>query len=239
MDHPDFLARIVHGVQFISEDLFALFDPASEVDVTWHHLPHWQQDGKTYFITFRAADSLPASVVAEWYNARSAWLKSRKIDPANPQWRKSFACLPIAERRQFHAKFSEQFHRFLDDCHGKCVFRSPSLARIVADSLLHFDRQRYERGDFVVMPNHVHMLVQFTTVKMKVQCDSWKHFTAVRINRAIGESGSFWQTEAFDHLVRSPEQFSALRQYIADNPRKANLNAGEYLHYVRPNSPST
>jgi type I restriction enzyme R subunit len=49
----------------------------------------------------------------------------------------------------------------------------------VADSLLHFDDERYRMGDFVVMPNHVHLLANFPTVEeMKAQSDSWLHYTA-------------------------------------------------------------
>ena len=70
----------------------------------------------------------------------------------------------------------------------------------------------------------VHLLAVFPTPEaMKEQCDSWLHYTAFRINRAIGEKGKFWQQEPFDHLVRSPEQYEYLRQYVADNPQKAGL----------------
>ena len=54
-----------------------------------------------------------------------------------------------------------------------------------------------------------------------MQCDSWLHYTAVRINQAIDEKGKFWQQEPFDHLVRNPEQYEYLRRYIAENPHKA------------------
>ena len=103
--------------------------------------------------------------------------------------------------------------------------------RIVADALLHFDGDRYRMGDFVVMPTHVHLLAAFATAEaMKEQCDSWLHYTALQINRAIGEKGKFWQQEPFDHLVRSLEQYEYLRRYIAENPRKAGLKPGEYLY---------
>lgn len=46
-------------------------------------------------------------------------------------------------------------------CHVACLLRQPVLAKIVADSLRHFDGDRYCLGDFVVMPNHVHLLVAF------------------------------------------------------------------------------
>lgn len=42
--------------------------------------------------------------------------------------------------------------------------------------------------------------------------------------------GKFWQQEPFDHLVRSPDQYDYLREYIADNPSKAGLRPGDY-HY--------
>jgi REP-associated tyrosine transposase len=190
--------------------------------------------GKTYFITFRTEDSLPQDVIKTWYDERNSWLEQHGIAFEGPLSRDAFARLPVWMRREFHQRFSEKLHRLLDECHGACVLRLPALARIVRDSLLHFDGKRYEMGDFVVMPNHVHLLVQFLPgVDMKRQCQSWKHFTAREINRALGQTGHFWQGESFDHLVRSPEQFEALRQYIAENPSRANLREGEYLHYVR------
>jgi putative transposase len=220
-------------VRIMTDDLFALFDPTEDVEISRRNLPHWQQAGKTYFITFRTADSLPETVFAEWLESRNAWLRAHRIDPSNRNWRSSLAGLPITVQREFHTLFSERFEKLLDDCHGKCVLRQPSLAKVVADSLLHFDGKRYEVSDFVVMPNHVHLLVQFTAVEMNVQCESWKHFTAVQINRSLGQSGVFWQTEQFDTLVRNDKHFNAIRQYIAGNPSRANLRQGEFIHYAR------
>jgi len=47
-----------------------------------------------------------------------------------------------------------------------------------------------------------------------------KSFTAKKINELLRRSGSLWQKESFDHIVRSPGSFERLRAYIADNPRK-------------------
>ncbi len=216
------------------DELFALFDPGEDVEITHRNLPHWEQAGRTYFITFRTADSLPRAVLELWYAQRNDWLQRQGIDPERPDWHDAFERLPARLRREFNHTFANRFHRHLDDCHGACVLRQPRLAQIVGKSFLHFDGKRYEMGDFVVMPNHVHLLVQFTgPVAMKKQCFSWKHYTATQINREVGQAGHFWQGESFDHLVRSPEQFEYLRQYIAENPRRANLREGEYLHYVR------
>ena len=81
------------------------------------------------------------------------------------------------------------------------------------------------------MPNHVHVLAAFPDEEsMLKQCESWKHFTAMQINRQLGRKGRFWQQDGFDHLVRSERQFEHLRRYIAENPTRAGLQPGEYLH---------
>jgi len=75
-------------------------------------------------------------------------------------------------------------------------------------------------GDFVVMPNHVHLLAAFPTPEaMREQFDSWLHYTAFRINQHLGETGHLWQQEPFDHLVRSVEQYEYLRTYIGSSIR--------------------
>ena len=68
-------------------------------------------------------------------------------------WRRNIARLTMTEQSKFHDTFSARFEALLDNCHGECVLRRPELAKIVGDSLLHFDGERYVMTDFVVMPN--------------------------------------------------------------------------------------
>jgi type I restriction enzyme R subunit len=136
--------------------------------------------------------------------------------------------------QEYRLQISDRWNEHLDASHGSCVLRQPELSQIVADSLLHFDGDRYDLTDFVVMPNHVHLLVAFhDDDSMLKQCEFWKHFTAAQINRALGRSGRFWQQDGFDHLVRSAVQFGHLRQYIAENSIRAKLRRGEYIHYSK------
>jgi len=214
---------------------FELFDPELEVRITEGKLPHWYQPGVTYFITFRTADSVPKSVADLWHRRRHDWLQRHRIDATRPNWKSAFRALPARQQNEFHATFSREFLEYLDRGYGECVLKQPELAKIVADSLMHFDGQRYEMGDFVVMPNHVHLLVCLLgDTDLEEQGYSWKKYTATKINRALGRRGEFWYPESFDHLVRSPEHFEYFRAYIANNPRKARLRAGEYLYRRRP-----
>ena len=126
------------------------------------------------------------------------------------------------------------WHGYLDECHGACVLKDHRLAAIVLDSLKFFDGQRYDLDSAIIMPNHVHLIAQFRApVTCRTQCESWLHYTAWRINRCIGRRGAFWQSEPFDHLIRSEGQFHYLRNYIAQNGIAARLPADQYLYWSR------
>ena len=207
-----------------------LFDPQAELGISEHLRPHWSQAGAIVFVTFRTADSIPAEVLQRWEAEKTDWLK-RKGLPHDQHWSRILTTLPPDSQDQFRKRFDRCREDFLDNCLGRCVLEQPPLAKIVADSLLHFDGQRYRMGDFIVMPNHVHLLASFGTEEtMLKQFDSWLHYTAWQINKALGQSGKFWQQEPFDHLVRSLDQYDYLRRYIADNGLKAGLKPGQYLY---------
>lgn len=201
-------------------DYVHFLDLSQEVNVVERRLPHWSQPSVLSFITFRTWDSMPEDVLRVWLAEREEFLRHQQSG------------IPTrAQPSSGQAILSERWNANLDASHGACVLRHPDLARIVADSLEHFDGERYVLTDYVVMPNHVHVLAAFPDESIMLrQCESWKHFTATTINRRLGRSGRFWQQDGFDHLVRSPEQFEQLRCYLAENPRKARLQAGEYLH---------
>lgn len=213
---------------------FRFFDPEAEYFVIGGRLPHWTQAGTICFITWRTWDSMPREVIESWLAEREAWLVRHGINPRERDWQDCLARLPSAEQRDFHRKLSARWESCLDACHGECVLRRADLAQKVADSLKYFDGDRYLLADFVVMPNHVHVLAAFRdAAKMLAQCASWKHYTSVQINKALARQGRFWEAEGFDHLVRGPEQFEQVRMYIRENPHKARLAPGEFIHYSR------
>ncbi len=205
-----------------------LFDPDAELFVEERFRPHWSQVGAIVFVTFRTHDSIPQSVIRRWDREKCDWVHRRGYAG---RWEVVVPNLESKEQDAFKKQFSRCRELYLDECHGQCLLRRPELSKIVADSLMHFDKTRYRIGDFIIMPNHVHLLAAFSNrATMLKQFESWLHYTAVQINRTIGEKGTFWQSEPFDHLVRSIEQYQYLRHYIADNPKKARLNPGEYFY---------
>jgi REP element-mobilizing transposase RayT len=214
---------------------FHTLDCSQEILVVQRRLPHWSQAGAITFITWRTNDSIPETILNRWRADRCRWLRAQHINPDDPAWKTQFARLTMSLRAEFHRKFSDIWHAELDRGHGACVLRRPELAKVVADSLHHFDNERYALTDYVIMPNHAHVLASFRNEEdMLSQCESWKHFTATEINRRLGRKGRFWEQDGFDHLVRNDAWFEYYRRYIADNPSRANLAPGEFRHFTKP-----
>ena len=210
------------------------FEPQEDVSIIERKLPHWSQPGVITFITWRTDDSLPQPVISRLVAERNRWLRLHGINPIS-DWRITVAELPAAQRLEFRKSVDTAWHSELDNGHGRCVLRRPELAAIVRDSLQKFDGDRYFLTDFVVMPNHVHLLAAFSQEDAILsQSESWKRFMATNINRLLGQKGRFWQQDGFDHLVRTEEQFQALRRYIEENPQKAKLSPGDFLHFTKP-----
>ncbi|UUO04859.1 hypothetical protein M4951_15850 [Blastopirellula sp. J2-11] len=211
--------------------LGSLFDPQSELSIREHVRPHWSQAGAIVFITFRTADSIPQEVLRRWEREKQGWLQRHGCSP-DRYWSEVLPTLDPALQFEFKKTFQRSREKFLDRCQGECVLRKPELAQIIAQTLLHFDGQRYRMGDFIVMPNHVHLLAVFASQDaLTAQCDSWLHYSARQINLALGRKGKFWQQEPFDHLVRSTEQYDYLRTYIRDNGTHAGLPKSDYYYH--------
>ena len=186
------------------------------------NLPHWQQDDSYYFLTWCLADSLPAAKLKELLEKKSQWQQ------ANPE------PLDAEREKEFHALFSGKIEEWLDAGEGSCILKDSALRRIVDDALHHFDGESYALIASAVMPNHVHVVVRlFTGENLSDVLHSWKSFTAKQINRATGNTGTVWQDESFDRIVRSSAHLETLISYVEENPLKAKLGEDDASVFVR------
>jgi REP element-mobilizing transposase RayT len=161
-------------------------------------LPHWDVIGQPLFVTFRLHGSLPAGRVFPPAQLATSGQAFRAMD------------------------------RILDEgVKGPLFLRQPEIVSHVVDALLDGERnfQRYQLHSFVMMPNHVHLLVT-----PHVDASRWlgplKGYTGYQANRILGTHGrAFWQDESYDHLVRSDAEFERIQAYIEQNPVTAGLVA--------------
>ena len=147
----------VHSVQ----------EPVLSFQVTRRNLPHWQEPGRVYFITWRCQ-------------------------------------------------------------RGQTL--SPQERTITLDALRHWDGRKLTLYAAVVMPDHVHSLVQPCALPesegvydLAEIIHSVKSFSVHKINRQRGSSGSIWQDERFDRIVRDEAEFLEKWQYLRNNPMTAGL----------------
>ncbi len=196
---------------------FISFDPSASVAKSGRHLPHWKQDGCTYFVTFRLADSIPQEKQQQWLVEQREWVRK------NPEPRTS------QQEEEYAELFAQRFQKWLDGGHGECWLKNPEVSAIVEQALRFFDGERYWLGHFAIMPNHVHVLVRpLGEHDMSSILYSWKSFTAKQINAVIQRDGKVWQDESFDCLVRDPTQLEQFSHYIQENPGKAKLRDGTF-----------
>jgi len=188
------------------------FEEKQEITIRERNLPHWQQDGKYYFVTWRLADSLPAALVRDHKLESEAWLAARK-QPLSPE-----------DEQEFHNLFSDRIESLLDEGRGSCILANSEASIIVEKALRHFDGSRYSLSAFVLMPNHVHVLFKLSEGEdLGKVIHSWKSFSAHEINKALGQEGPVWQEEYYDRIVRGESHFARLLEYICENPAKAGL----------------
>jgi putative transposase len=191
------------------------------------YLPHCDHPGLLQSITYRLADSLPAAVL------RHMDAELRTLPPGRRD----------TERRR-------RVEAWLDAGHGSCVLRLPEAATCVVDTWRHFAGERYDLIAWVVMPNHVHVLVRvYEGVPLAKIVQSWKSYTGRRIRPMMEESRAasqqiptltqqdsragaqqsqaprVWMREYWDRYIRDEQHFHMAVDYTHQNPVKARLVA--------------
>lgn len=102
----------------------------------------------------------------------------------------------------------------------------PQVAEALVDRLRHDEGLRYEMHCWVIMPDHVHLMLRplprgHGWVPIAEIMHALKGTSAHKINRLLGRRGPFWLDEYFDHEVRSDREYADLKHYIWCNPLKA------------------
>ena len=158
-------------------------------------LPHQYPPGKPLFLTWHLHGSLPA------------------------------ALYPPPHKRSSGQAFV-WMDRYLDTTRaGPMFLRNESVARLVVEAIHRGARElgHYDLDAYVVMANHVHLLVAPRTDPSRF-LKSLKGYTARQANRVLGRAGEpFWQAESYDHWVRDAAEQARIRDYIEQNPVKAGL----------------
>jgi putative transposase len=129
------------------------------------NLPHYQPGENYFFVTFRLANSLPRTIVSEYFQEKDSKNKNKESS----------------------GKLFLKFDQLLDRSNsGSTWLKDPRLAKIVYDAIRWRDKKEYELICFCIMPNHVHLVLYLgktldnyplTNILRKL-----KSYTAVKCN---------------------------------------------------------
>lgn len=170
------------------------------------YLPHRDRLHLLQSITFRLADSLPQTKLRE-LEEELAHIAEDERD---------------VERRK-------RIEAWLDSGMGCCALRHPEAAGCVRDTLLHGHGKQYHLLAWVIMPNHVHVVVEPLTPVSKI-VQAWKSISSrwmlkanARLGLGIPEPDRVWMREYWDRFIRDERHLRNAISYIHENPVKAGL----------------
>ncbi len=160
------------------------------------YLPHFDSPGVQQYVTYRLADSLPAERRGEWE-----------------------AFLAIEDKLEKQRKLES----YLDLGRGACHLRDPRIAELVQANLWHLDGVKYRLLAWVIMPNHIHALIEVWQLPLGKIVQNWKSYTAKEANKILRRAGTFWEDDYFDRYIRDEDHLHRVVRYIENNPAKARL----------------
>ena len=165
------------------------------------YLPHFDGGEIHQAVTFRLADSFPASRLRRGGGSCVSC-------PHRPQ-------MPNCEGGLRSTSIAAQ---------GSAFLRRPAVAEMVQQSLLFFDGDRYRLTAWTIMPNHVHVLfLSLAGHTLASILQAWKSYTAKEANKMLRRSGQFWQEDYYDRFIRNDDHYLAEIVYIEENPVTAGL----------------
>jgi len=161
------------------------------------HLPHWTPENAAIFVTWRLNGSLPKHVLARQDEVSAG-------------------------------RALVEFDRLLDRAEtGPTWLKVPGISQCIVDALKfgETDLHLYELVAFVVMSNHVHVLICPSSELSKIT-RAIKGYTTREANRILNRTGHpFWQDESYDRWIRDEAAFHRIVRYIEGNPVSAGLAA--------------
>lgn len=211
-----------------------------------HILPHFQQPGQTYFVTWILKDAIPPHALNR-YTEKLAYLKAeidrfnlgaevsnlrlnRGWKPRHPDVTPELQKL-ITEYNFLRKKYIDAYDELLAVQEKRTIDLSkPEISIIIAEACMFWEAKKLENIAFCIMPNHVHWVFR---LKEKDENGKWvylqdimhsvKRQTSREINKLTGRRGALWQKESFDTTIRDMEHEYNAVKYTLNNPVKAGF----------------
>ncbi len=195
-----------------------------------HILPHFQQPGQAYFVSWSLKDAVPP---------KACWHYTRKLEELKNQlkFQKEQSAPPDVintlkkDYQTIRRKYILFYNQLLDTNKLPTLnLTSNENLPVVKESLHFWEKKKLENFAYCIMPNHVHWVFRTlplddtgAPVYLQDILYSVKRFSATHINKRMNRTGSVWQEESFDTTIRDEIHLHRAIEYTLNNPVKAGF----------------
>lgn len=195
-----------------------------------NNLPHFQQPGQAYFITWNLKDAIPAKAFQDYtFQLKNIdhqikdHIRHKAADSLIINLKKEYDHV----RRKYITAYNDRLHA---QHHPSVNLSKPENTDVILETLQFWEGRKLHNYALTVMCNHVHWVVvlrekddQEHAVYLQDILQSVKRESANRINKLEGRKGSLWQKESFDTTIRDHQHMYNAIRYTLNNPVNAGL----------------
>lgn len=194
------------------------------------NLPHFQQPGQTYFVTWMLKDAVPRKALPD-YSEKLSFLKFQIQEAEKNQ----LDSAKIGTIKKEYYKTRKKYIQAFDDLMDLQRIAEINLSRkentdVLINTLQFFNGSKIYNYAFCIMPNHIHWVFETFSkdekgnpVYLQDIMQSVKRFSANKINEIENRRGSLWQKESFETTIRNDKHLYNAIEYTINNPVKAGL----------------
>ncbi len=218
-----------------------------------HNLPHFQQPGQAYFVTWSLKGAVPNKALKRYTDKLEILKSQMNAAVSEPPTRKD------ADRNQHHPEFKTSFTeteklrkefytlrkkyiKAYDDLQDaernpKIDLLKPENLSVMIHTLMFWEGKTIQNQAFCIMPNHVHWVFEVfekdengNPVYLQDILYSVKRFSASHINKLENRQGPLWQKESFDTTIRDEKHLYYAIEYTLNNPVNARF-VSDWRHW--------
>lgn len=195
-----------------------------------HNLPHFQQPGQAYFVTWILKNAVPPKAFSRYTSALQQLQNQIEL---HKQTKSDKAVIEKLQKEYYFVR--RKYIKAFDDLLAVSNNNIADLAKhgntqIITDTLHFWEDKKLKNIAFSIMPNHVHWVLELfekdkkgNPVYLQDILQSVKRHTARQINKSDGRIGSLWQKENFDTTIRDEKHLYNAVEYTLNNPVNAGL----------------
>ena len=194
-----------------------------------HNLPHFQQPGQAYFITWILKDAVPQKAFSNYTSQLQNLKNQLELFKQEKKDEKQ-----ISELRDQYQLVRKKYFNSYDDLLARNRTDSIDLTKadnlkVIIEALKFLENVKLKTYAYSIMPNHVHWVLRLfekdqnnNLVYLQDIMHSVKRYSANKINKLEGRKGTLWQKESFDTTIRDNKHLFHAIEYTLNNP----VNAG-------------